>query len=54
MVDSDVLINYVLKWDIAHFFHIAIQSIGPVGGVYFCALLGIKLGWGILRDALSI
>lgn len=54
MVDADVLINYVLKWDLSQFFHIALKSIGPVGGVYFCALLGVKLGWGVLRDALNI
>lgn len=48
------LIQYMLQWDVSSFFHISIDSMLSVGLFYFTSLLGVKLGWGILRDALNI
>lgn len=53
-MDMDGMISYLMSWDLATFFHISVDSVGVLGSLYFCTLLGVKIGLGILRDALNI
>ena len=48
------ILEYMIRWDVSSFFHLSVSSMYDCAAWYFVALIGIKLGWGILRDALNI
>lgn len=54
MSDVDTILNYCINWNSQPFFHIFINSIGVMGGVFFCSTVSFKIGLSLLRSILDI
>ena len=52
--DIDSFLQYFIAWDLSKFWHISVESVPTVGSLWFCTLLGVKIGVSILRQALNI
>ena len=52
--DIDSFLQYFINWDLSQFWHISFNAVPEIGSLWFCALVGIKLGVSCIRQALNI
>lgn len=50
--NAETIISYVINCDFLKFFSIFKLSLSEIGAI-FCSLLGIRLGFSFLKDAVS-
>lgn len=53
VVDIDSFLQYFISMDLGKFWQISLDAVPEVGSLWFCALVGIRLGVAFIRQAIN-